>query len=173
MGYPDKIPEFMAYQRTIVKAHRTFLGEGWMTYDICFRRKAAATRSLEWGQVDFNLYNETFTGRAKSISRCKYCASEHHPSTECVFAPELPHQSASSKVAQSRYDSSRLASNICHLYNHKYGDRCRFSPCKFTHLCSECRGTHPASQCRSRSTSSSRTLRGERAESPGRATGKK
>ena len=172
-GHPDKVPEFMAYQRTIVKAHRTFLGEGWVTYDTCFRRKAAAMKSLQWGQVDFNLYNETFTGRAKSLVRCQYCASEHHTSTECTFASELPHQSTSSRQVQTRYDTSQLANNICNLFNHKYGDQCKFSPCKFTHLCSECRGRHPASQCRQRPAPFSRTPRGERAESPGRASGKK
>ena len=172
-GHPDKVPEFMAYQQTIVKAHRTFLGEGWVTYDTCFRRKAAAMKSLQWGQVDFNLYNETFTGRAKSLVRCQYCASEHHTSTECTFAPELPHQATSSRQVQTRYDTSRLANNICNLFNHKYGDQCKFSPCKFTHLCSECRGRHPASQCRQRPAPFSRTPRGERAESPGRASGKK
>jgi len=27
------------------------------------------TKSLDWGQVDFTLYNEIFTGRAKPIAR--------------------------------------------------------------------------------------------------------
>ena len=63
--YPLHIGHFMAYQRTIIKAHRSFVGEGWITYDSCYRRKAANIKSLEWGKVDFNLYNETFTGRAK------------------------------------------------------------------------------------------------------------
>lgn len=90
-SYPPKISELMAYQKTIVRAHRSFSGEGWVTYDTCFRRKAAAMKSLDWGAVDFTLYNETFTGRAKSIPRCKFCMSEHHSSTECIFtAPDPP-----------------------------------------------------------------------------------
>ncbi len=48
--HPDKTSQFMAYQRTIVKAHRSFAGEGWLIYDTCFCRKAALTKSLEWGR---------------------------------------------------------------------------------------------------------------------------
>ena len=53
IGYPSKTPQLMSYQKTIVKAHRTFTGEGWVTYDVCFRRKVAITKSLDWGEIDF------------------------------------------------------------------------------------------------------------------------
>ena len=71
-----------------------------MTYDSCYRRKAVITKSLDWGQVHFTLYNETFTGRAKPIPRCKFCLSEHHISSECTYAPEMPstNQSQSQSV---------------------------------------------------------------------------
>ena len=51
MKYPDKVMDLMAYQRIIIKAQRTFMGDGWMTYDACFRRKAAFNKSLDWGQL--------------------------------------------------------------------------------------------------------------------------
>lgn len=147
-GYPGKTPDFMAYQKTIVRAHRSFLGEGWVTYDTCYRRKAAATKSLDWAQVDFTLYNETFTGRAKAIARCKHCSSEHHSSADCTFAPEMPKRNQFTRP--SRYEASRPTGHICQLFNNRVGNRCRFTPCRFTHSCSECQGNHPASQCRSR-----------------------
>ena len=62
-------------------AHRTFAGEGWVTYDSAYRRRASLTKSLDRGQVDFNLHNETFAGRGRVLSRCKHCSSEHHSST--------------------------------------------------------------------------------------------
>ena len=167
-GHPQKTPEFMAYQRTIVRAQRSFSGEGWITYDTCFRRKAAATKSLDWGQVDFTLYNETFTGRAKAISRCKFCSSEHHTSTECQFAPEAKQSTSSRPTSYTRFESSRPSTNICHLYNNRTGNRCRFNPCKFTHTCTECSGSHPASQCRSKHPPS----KFSRSDSPG-AKGRK
>ncbi len=76
--------------KTIVKAHRTFIGDGWAVYDTCFRRQAAVSKSLDWGMIDFNLYNETFTGRAKVLARCSHCASEMHSSSDCAYAPVTP-----------------------------------------------------------------------------------
>ena len=77
-GFPPETLELTAYQKTIVRAYQSFSEDGWVTYDACYRRKAAVTKSLDWGEVEFALYNETFTGRAKPIARCKFCLSEHH-----------------------------------------------------------------------------------------------
>ena len=87
--FPTKVPQLMSYQKTVVKAHRTYAGQGWVTYDIAYRRRAANTKSLEWGVIDFNLCNETFAGQAKAIPRCKFCSSELHSSDDCVHAYSL------------------------------------------------------------------------------------
>ena len=142
--FEGKTPHFMAYQQTIVKAHRAFTGEGWITYDTCYRRKAAILKSLDWGVVDFTLYNETFTGRAKSIPRCRHCLSEHHPSHECTYAPD----SRVDTLPRTSTRAARMLAPICQLYNGKNGSRCNFNPCKFQHLCADCQGNHPAAYCR-------------------------
>lgn len=141
--FPEKTAQFMAYLKTIVKAQRTFTGEGWVTYDACYRRKAALTKSLDWGVVDFTLYNETFTGRAKALPRCRYCLSEHHISANCVYAPES--QNVAAVVTRP---STKSQNQLCQVFNTRGGNRCYFNPCKFSHLCSECRGNHPLSNCR-------------------------
>ena len=140
--FPDKTGQFMAYLKTIVKAQRTFSGEGWVTYDSCYRRKAAFTRSLDWGEVDFSLYNETFAGRAKNIPRCRHCLSELHSSSSCNYAPE-----PSRVTSPSPRQPTRSARPTCQLFNTRNGNRCTFSPCKFAHICSECQGSHPRSSC--------------------------
>ena len=148
--YPTNTPEFMAYLKTIVHASKSFLGDGWVTYDSCYRSKAAVTKSLNWSQVDFTLYNET---RAKIMPRCKFCNSELHHSADCSYAPDSPEKhntSRSSTFNQNRFETTRSSNYVCHLYNHKLGNRCRFTPCRFIHQCLECKGAHPASQCRSR-----------------------
>lgn len=154
--HPTKIADLMAYQCTIVKAHKTFVGEGWITYDTCYRRKAAIMKSLDWGQVDFTLYNETFTGRAKSIPRCRHCLSEHHASANCSYAPEAPptpgRYGSTPPVPRQRYESSRYDRStpkrtLCLLFNSKYGDRCTFKPCRFSHQCKECNLFHPIANC--------------------------
>lgn len=145
--YPDKILHLLAYQRTIIKAQRQFLGNNWVLYDTRFRRKAANTKSLDWGTMDSQLYNEIFVGRAKATSRCQHCLSEFHISTDCPNSnsgsygnatpppPKLPRQSPP-------------AIPICLLYNSTRGDICNFAPnCKFIHACSHCHGRHPISRC--------------------------
>ena len=76
--YSTFAPEFMAYQHTIVHVQHSFAGDGWSTYDMAYRRNAAAHKSLAWSRIDFNLYNETFTGIARALPRCRLCSSEYH-----------------------------------------------------------------------------------------------
>ena len=80
---PVKVPQLMTYQKTIVKAHRTYAGHAWVTYDLAYRHRAANLKSLDWGVIDFNLYTETFTCRGKAILRCKFCSSDLHTSDKC------------------------------------------------------------------------------------------
>ena len=85
----------MAYLETIVKAHRSFIGDYWVTYDTCFHQEAAISKLLDWGIIDFTLYNETFTGRAKAVPVSialvtfthHWSVCTHHPP---VLLPTLP-----------------------------------------------------------------------------------
>lgn len=146
-NYPSKTPNFMAYMRTITKAHRSFVGEGWVSYDTCYRRKAAVSKSLEWGVIDFTLYNETFTGRAKAVARCSYCSSDQHTSHDCIYAPATKHD-LSPPRSRPPIRSQQGQPGVCQLFNGRMGNRCTFNPCKFAHACSDCRGRHPLSACR-------------------------
>ena len=141
--YPDKIGQFTAYQRTIIKAHRSFVGDGWVIYDSYYRRKAAVTKNLDWASIDFTLYNETFSGRAKALERCRHCLSEHHLSSECQYAPVA---NPAIRPPLPQY-MARQPQQSCQLFNSRLGNRCRFHPCKYAHTCSACGGTHPASSC--------------------------
>ena len=132
--------------RTIVKSQRTFSGEGWVSYDTCFRRKAAISKSLEWGVIDFTLYNETFTGRAKAMARCRYCSSDMHTSQDCVYAPTTA-QSSGSSWSHPSAQRPEKDKPLCQLFNART-NRCPFNPCRFRHNCAECDGRHPRSLCR-------------------------
>ena len=144
--YPDKVTHFMTYQRTILKAQRCFVGDGWVTYDSTYRRASAASKSLDWGLIDFSLYNETFTGRARAIVRCRYCLSEHHDSKECADAPVDDNRPLSDKDRSNGH--GRRSQEICRLYNDQQKNKCRFYPCKFAHRCASCNGAHPLSMCK-------------------------
>lgn len=145
--FPEKTPHFMSYMRTIVKAHRSFTGEGWVTYDNCFRRKMARLKSLDWGEIDFTLYNETFTGRAKAVARCRHCLSDLHTSQDCEYAPPTQPNSGPSQP-WTRPPPRYPPTAVCQLFNGRASNRCTFNPCKYAHICSDCRGRHPVSACR-------------------------
>ena len=115
--FADKTPHFMAYQQTIIHASRNFTGTAWASYDVCFRRKAANRRSLDWGVVDQDLYSKSFTGRAKGTPRCIYCLSDAHVSDECVDAP-----------FEARKKDLRTTKEICMLFNKPGGERVQVFP---------------------------------------------
>ena len=145
--YPNKIGHFMAYQKTIIKAHRSFVGEGWVVYDTCFRRKAANMKNLDWGEVDLTLYNETFVGRAKVLHRCSICLSELHTTTECTLTSS-PRPYTQLETSLGWHSGEKKTVPICLLYNDREGDRCTYAPdCKYGHTCSACQGRHPYSRC--------------------------
>ena len=145
--YPNKIGHFMAYQKTIIKAHRSFVGEVWVVYDTCFRRKAANMKNLDWGEVDLTLYNETFVGRAKVLHRCSICLSELHTTTECTLTSS-PRPYTQLETSLGWRSGEKKTVPICLLYNDREGDRCTYAPaCKYGHTCSACQGRHPYSRC--------------------------
>ena len=85
---PGEDAQFMAYLRTITRASRNFDGTVWASYDMAYRRQAANQHSLDWGIIDSALYNEAFMGRARLISRCRFCLADSHDSRECCFGLE-------------------------------------------------------------------------------------
>lgn len=144
--FPDKAPELMAYMRAIVHVQRTYIGEGWVTYDACYWRQAVAIKTLNWSQINFTLYNEVFTERAKPLPRCSYCLSEHHCSADCQGAPDVltPSRKCMS-VGRNEPMLDLSAVQLCRLFNDPSRNRCRYKACKFAHLCMDpsCRGQHP------------------------------
>ena len=125
------------YQRTIIRAARNFEGLAWVSYDICYRRKAARCRDLHWSRVDSV---EALTGRARSVPRCSLCLSPHHWSEQCTFTPVGSvqvgvQQSTGVSVTPSSSRGIGGGGQWCGLYNRAGGDACRFRNCRFPHHC--------------------------------------
>lgn len=153
--YPQYIGNFMAYQRTIIRASRNYEGSAWAVYDRCFRRRAAATKSLSWGEIDSALYNESFTGRARCITRCRSCLSDSHIEANC---PERTWSSSGQSSAyghpnwmpqgrpppRGELSSWPQLAEICQLFNKV---RCKSTRCKRRHICNHCRLPHPEMVC--------------------------
>ena len=88
--FPEKALELFAYQASIVKVERNYEDRQWVAYDCQYRRAALARKDLNWSVPDARLYNEAFTGQARSISRCTYCLEEDHTAGACPRNPNRP-----------------------------------------------------------------------------------
>ena len=159
--FPEKVPELWAHQTTILKAAQNYEGSNWVAYDRQFRRDMLARRDLNWSVPNTRLYNEAFTGIARSIPRCPHSLSEDHAGTSCLHNPnpplvvwiQAPPQLQTGFLPNSVIPpvttSNRPATmnEICRNYNE---NRCRFTRCRYRHICSECAGAHPAILCQHR-----------------------
>lgn len=155
--YPQYTNHFLAYMATIATGYKRFKGLCWAAYDAAYRRKAARTKSLLWGNVDQYLYTVWFTNQAQGPS-CTNCLSCEHTMETCpntplsLFGQLLPPQQPMHSgwyQPQARPPPAlvRQAPEPCGLYNAAGGPRCAFNPCKYSHTCKSCGGGHPASAC--------------------------
>jgi len=141
--FQDKGPEFFAYQASIIRAERNYEGKQWVVYDRQFRREALARKDLNWSLPNVRLYNEAFTGRARSIPRCSYCLADDHAAATCPINP-----ANTIRQARDLYDfGSQLvpqSQDVCRNFNE---GRCKRLSCRYQHLCLSCHEGHPWMSC--------------------------
>ena len=63
------VPELM------LRASQDFEDPAWLTYDLAFRRQAAATKNRQWSRLNPTLYNICMAGKARKITRFELCLS--------------------------------------------------------------------------------------------------
>ena len=148
--FPEKAPELFSYQGSIVQAERNFDNHRWVSYDRCYRWEALANKDLNWSVPNLRLYNEAFTGHARSILRCSHCLQEDHTSWECPRNPTRqwypwPPQDTMALPNPTRQPCQQ-SSKRCRRFNE---GRCRHSAttCRYLHKCLECWGPHTQNQC--------------------------
>ena len=154
MRFPEKAAELWAYQTTILHAAHAYEGANWVAYDRLYRREMLAKKDLNWSVPNPRLYSEAFTGRAKRHPQCPHCLSEDHEGAGCPHNPNPSFmgwfQSASlpqgplASPGQTRAPPPEKLRDICRNYN---GNRCRFTRCRFLHICAECSGPHAVVHC--------------------------
>ena len=152
--FPEKAPEFWAYQASIVRAERNYEGTRWVSYDRQFWREALARKDLNWSVTDPRLYNEAFTGRARTIARCIFCLQDDHVAAQCPQNPNRPiftwcpdPASWSAQVQPVPYRppaQQHPSREVCRRFNE---GKCRVPKCKYLHSCSGCQGAHPYIDC--------------------------
>ena len=153
---PTMIPEFMAYQSTIVRSSQDFSGLAWVRYDAAYRRQAALTGNAKWSAVNSTLYTMCFTGIASGRARCELCFATSHTEQECAQrgAPEPGTGQRLKAIEEAvlalapQMGAGRppvaTAAEFCRKWN---SNGCTFPRCRFTHKCSGCKGNHPVVEC--------------------------
>lgn len=125
----------------------------WVAYDRCYRREALAQKNLDWSVPNARLYNEAFTGRARSVPRCAHCLQEDHITQACPRNPNRPwfgwvQDPYTGYPLGQRPPSSRPPQSLecCRRYN---DGRCKqtMTSCRYVHKCLECGGPHPHLHC--------------------------
>jgi hypothetical protein len=154
--FPEKGPELWAYQTTILRAAHNYEGSNWVAYNRQFRRDMLARKDLNWSSPNARLYNEAFTGRAKTIPRCPYCLCEDHAGASCPHNPNPMMVGWFPDPGQLTWPLPPLniqgggrQQEVCRNFNE---NRCRFARCRFLHSCVDCSGPHPAVFCPRRTT---------------------
>ena len=86
-AYLQMVPEFMAYQATIIKYCRDFEGIACAQYNRVYRRQVVQSKDLHWLKLNPTLYGLCFTGKAKRHVACNFCLSDIHSSDQCPDNP--------------------------------------------------------------------------------------
>ena len=160
--FPEKAAELWAYQTTILHAAHAYEGANWVAYDRLYRREMLAKKDLNWSVPNARLYSEAFTGRAKRHLPCPHCLSEDHMAAACPHNPNPPIVSWLQGPPQLQFGPSnpQLLSGPASLLPRPAGQqevcqnfntsRCRYTRCRFLHVCADCSGPHAALLCPNR-----------------------
>ena len=126
-----------------------------------------------WSVTDPRLYNEAFTGRAKSIPRCVFCLQEDHVGRYCpknpnkaylnwypdqqTWQPPASHPIPPMQPMQPvQTPRQGLPQELCRRFNE---NKCRFPRCRYQHACKGCGAPHPWTACpRNNSRASGRAM---------------
>ena len=110
-----------------------------------------ARKDLNWSATNPRLYNEAFTGRARTIPRCSHCLADDHHGAACPHNLKPPIlgwlQSPSTLHWIQQFQQPvppKIPKEVCCNYN---ANRCRFPRCRYIHACTNCGGPHPALSC--------------------------
>jgi len=55
--FPNRWKDLLQYQLLILRTHRQFTGQVWLSYDRVFRENAAATNLTDWSQLNITLFS--------------------------------------------------------------------------------------------------------------------
>ena len=116
-AYPRHSLGLLKYQQTISCVTAKFKALSWLTYDEQFCRRVTNDLTINWGQVDLELWTVMCSALAKL--HCNICSSPFYSHSDCPSANPSRQQSRTGPV--------------CFRFNHTVG--CSCSSCQFPHVC--------------------------------------
>lgn len=139
---PSRVRDLLGYQTLIIQASMEYRGDGWLGYDRRFRQNAAADPDTVWARLDPTLWNIAFAGQG-SATRCSYCFSLTHHSSECEWAPPTPKSVQTSTSAALTPPSipkriNPLNQPVCFEWNYNRSPVCLHPNCRYQHMCAYC-----------------------------------
>lgn len=124
-----------------------------MAHDWQYHQKTLAKKTLDWSVPNTRLY-EAFTGWARSIPPCPHCLAKDHGGVNCLHnsnPPILGWFQGSSPIQVTLYSQLQTTPakpaailEVCRSFN---TNRCWFSRCQYSHVCSDCEGPRRALNC--------------------------
>eukprot|EP00731_Ephydatia_muelleri_P032349 Em0023g856a len=66
--HPEMTSDMLAHMLHILRSHREYEEPAWREYDVRFRQLAAVSGNKAWAQLDPQLYNQCFVGRARRVA---------------------------------------------------------------------------------------------------------
>ena len=121
--FPHRAQELLQYMSLIRYAARTHRGLGWCVYDHKFRQKASLNPSLNWSDIDQQLWLIIFTV-SPDVLRRENPLFHHGPQKSGTSGGER---------------------GICIEYNRR--GECSHPQCRYQHICSQCSGLHARRFC--------------------------
>ena len=155
---PERVADMLGYMRLILRKARKYGGNGWLTYDMVFRRNHEGT-SEPWNYIDSSLHAAYIGGQGlHPLTPCRHCNEVDHSSADCAIAPTMAPVKTSSPHEHNRPVPPRImtrrppfapsfpgSKRLCISWNR---GRCLFpGACTYQHLCASCHANHPAKDC--------------------------
>ena len=154
-GFPELLPELIAYQLFIVQHSLKFEYPSWLHYDMEFRQWAAANKFEAWAQIHPQFYAFAFTAQARVSSWCSICQVDGGShALDCPrLTTKLPPASQPRPAAPlGPSGSKRPKLEHCIIFNKNNGSCPYGRGCKFEHRCAFCgKLGHPVSACPAKS----------------------
>ena len=68
--FPERVPNMLAYQTTLVREACRCGGGGWIAYDMAFQQQAATDPECDWSKLNSSRYPVTFMAQASGKGKC-------------------------------------------------------------------------------------------------------